>query len=224
MLFRSGGLSWLKYAGGTAMTRAAFSGDMQLIKLLLRYGADPNAETKDHTTALMAASGIGWIHSFSVERSQEETLQVAKLLIELGADINHQNDDGRTAMHAAAHKGRNNLIEYYVANGGRLDIKDKGSADSTEPLIPLDYAIGVRFNANSVVPQPQTETYVRKLMAERGIAHTTSECTLRGFTCGTIDAKQIAKDPTLVEKLKQQEQKDLLEKKNQDAIQQKDQK
>ena len=25
---------------------------------------------------------------------------------------------------------------------------------------------------------------IEKLMAERGIVHTTSECTLKGFTCG----------------------------------------
>ena len=57
--------------------------------------------------------------------------------------------------------------------------------DSTEALVPLDYAIGVRlFTAASPVNQPETEELLRKLMEERGIAHTTSECTLKGFTCG----------------------------------------
>jgi hypothetical protein len=39
-----------------------------------------------------------------------------------------------------------------------------------------------------------------RLMEERGIAHTTSECTLRAFTCGDVDP--MAATPAEIEKLR----------------------
>jgi hypothetical protein len=34
---------------------------------------------------------------------------------------------------------------------------------------------------------------MRKLMADRGVEHTTTECSLRGFTCGDIDPQDFKK-------------------------------
>ena len=55
--------------------------------------------------------------------------------------------------------------------------------------MPIDYAIGVgtfRPN-NSIVLQEKAVELMTRLMKEKGIKHTTSECTLRGFTCGDVD-------------------------------------
>ena len=41
--------------------RAAFSGDLELVKLLLAHGADPRIMSKDRETTLMAAAGTGFI-------------------------------------------------------------------------------------------------------------------------------------------------------------------
>ena len=64
---------------------------------------------------------------------------------------------------------------------------------SVEPLMPLDYAIGVGtwLPNNSVEYHAEATELVTKLMKERGIVHTTSECTLRGFTCSVsnVDPK-----------------------------------
>jgi hypothetical protein len=38
-----------------------------------------------------------------------------------------------------------------------------------------------------------------KMMAERGIVHTTSECTLRGFTCSAADMDPRAATPLTIE-------------------------
>src|SRR5439155_26407736 len=97
----------------------------------------------------------------------------------------------RTPLHGAAALGYGEVVELLVDARGRLDAKGEGgSTDSNEPLIPLDSAIGVRlFTAASPVHQPETEALIRKLMAERGIEHTTSECTLKGFTCGDKNPK-----------------------------------
>jgi len=69
--------------------------------------------------------------------------------------------------------------------------------------MPIDYAIGVRVNGQSAWPQPQTEAFMRKLMADRGVKHTTSECTLRGFTCGDADPNKL--DAKKIEEIRQKQ-------------------
>ena len=51
--------------------------------------------------------------------------------------------------------------------------------------MPIDYAIGVGTFVpnNAVIIHEDAVALMAKVMKERGIAHTTSECTLRGFTC-----------------------------------------
>jgi hypothetical protein len=55
--------------------------------------------------------------------------------------------------------------------------------------MPIDYAIGVgsfRPN-NAILHMAEATELLTRLMAERDIAHTTSECTLRAFSCGSVD-------------------------------------
>ncbi len=49
----------------TPLMRAAFSGDLQLVKLLLSYGADPTIMSKDGETMVAAAAGLGFIQGYS---------------------------------------------------------------------------------------------------------------------------------------------------------------
>ena len=60
--------------------------------------------------------------------------------------------------------------------------------------MPLDYAIGVgtfRPN-NAILHMAEATELISRLMTERGIAHTTSECTLRAFSCGNVDPQGAA--------------------------------
>lgn len=55
--------------------------------------------------------------------------------------------------------------------------------------MPIDYAIGVgsfRPN-NAILHMAEATKLMTQMMAERGIVHTTSECTLRAFSCGSVD-------------------------------------
>ena len=72
----------------TALNRAAYSGDLELVQLLLSYGADPNQVSTANETALMAASGHAWIDGYSNGKSYAERLEVVKLLVESGGDVN----------------------------------------------------------------------------------------------------------------------------------------
>lgn len=189
----SSGSPWLDYTGATPFLRAAAAGDMAGMRLLMQYGADPTIPTSHGLTALGAASGIGYMGGMSKEWSRQQRTEAVKFLLDLGGSVDAADSVGRTPLHGAAALGYPEVVQLLVDHGARLDAKDKGgSVDSKEPLIPLDYAIGVRlFTAASPTHAPETQALLEKLMAERGIVHTTSECTLKGFTCGDKSPRRV---------------------------------
>jgi len=183
----------------TALMRAAFSGDIELVKLLLDHGADPKIVSKDNETTLMAAAGTGFIPGYSKGRTPAERLEVVKLLIDLGQDVNAADNYGITPLMVAANLGDVPIIQYLIDKGADLAAYDLGKKNdgafgsSIEPLMPIDYAIGVgtfRPN-NAIVFNEDAVKLMSRVMKERGIKHTTSECTLRGFTCSiaNVDPK-----------------------------------
>lgn len=167
---------WLYEEGATPFLRAAQSGDLELLQLLLAHGADPSIPTDNGVTPLMVASGIAWVEGVTFEWSREQTLEVIELLIELGADVNAQDQmDYRTAAMGAAHKGHSEAIRLLVDHGADLGIRDIGSRDSMHQLAgvswqALDYAEGlVRVGVQSAIAHPETATLIRQLMAEQGL-------------------------------------------------------
>jgi uncharacterized protein len=169
-------MQWLNEDGATPFLRAAQSGDVTLMKLLLARGADPKIATRNNTTALHVAAGIGWVEGITWEWSTAETLSAVKLCLELGIDVNAVDNDGRTALQGAAHKGRNDVVRLLVASGAKLDALDKGSRDtlSGELLghkwMALDYAEGrVRVGVQSAIAHPETAALLRQLMKNAGI-------------------------------------------------------
>ncbi len=169
-------MQWLYEDGATPFLRAAQSGDVELMKLLLEHGADPKITTSHGQTALSVASGIGWVEGVTFEHSPEQTLEAVKLCLELGIDVNAADDEGRTALHGAAHKGRTDVISVLVARGAKLDAHDKGSRDTLNGAmqghtwVPIDYARGlVRVGVQSAIPHPEAEELLAKLMKERGM-------------------------------------------------------
>ena len=75
---------------------------------------------------------------------------------------------------------------------------------SVEPLMPVDYAIGVGtfLPNNSVENHAETAELMLKLMKEKGIKHTTSECTLRGFTCSIANVDPKTATPAEIAKIR----------------------
>ncbi len=179
----------------TSLMRAAYSADVELVQVLLDYGADPFIYNSDNENALLAASGYAWIDGYSQGRSTEERLATIKLLVELGMDVNWACDHGITPLMMAANFGEVELIQYLVDQGADLAAHDLGKKNdgafggSIEPLMPIDYAIGVgSFRPNNAILHMEEATaLMTQMMAERGIVHTTSECTLRAFSCGSVD-------------------------------------
>ncbi len=169
-------MQWLYEDGATPFLRAAQSGDVTVMKLLLAHGADPKIATANGDTALMVAAGIGWVEGVTFEWSEADNLEAVKMCLDLGIDPNIADGDGRTALHGAAHKGRNDVVRLLVDHGAKLDARDKGSRDTFIGAIartylePIDYSRGlVRVGVQSAISHPDTEALLKKLMEARGI-------------------------------------------------------
>ena len=114
----------MSIVGGTPFFLAAAAGDASLIRVLAAGGADPLMATKENTTPLMVAAGMGRPQDF-LEGEERSALEAVKLAVELGADVNAANVEGQTALHAAAFTGVNTMVQFLVDKGAEVDAKDK---------------------------------------------------------------------------------------------------
>ena len=145
--------------GATAFMLAAKAADVEVMRLLLDQGADPDIFTDDNITPLMAAAGIAWA-SNQDRASLDQVLEAVSLLVEeWGADVNFISDTGETAMHAAAYRGANNVVKYLHQQGARLDVIAK------DGRTPLKVADGVEYG-NSFAAHPHTAILLRELGAK----------------------------------------------------------
>ena len=194
----------------TALHRAAFAGDLELAKLLLAHAADPHAASSDRESMLEAATGLALIPGYQVSRPESERLELCKLLVQLGEDVNWADAYGITPLMAAANLGFTKIVQYLVDAGADLGAYDLGKRldgafmASVEPLMPVDYAIGVGtfLPNNSVEYHQETAELMLRLMKEKGIKHTTSECTLRGFTCSIANVDPKTATPAEIVKIR----------------------
>ncbi len=145
--------TWVDPAGATAFWRAAQSSDVAAMRLLIEYKADPMQPIKSGDTPLMAAAGIGWAANWSVN-APVPLVEAVKYCVELGNDVNATDNRGYTALHGAAYLGDNEMINYLVSKGAKVDAKSK-AGDSA-----ADMANGpTRFGQ----PHPESVALLEKL-------------------------------------------------------------
>ena len=159
-LYALGDVSWVDFTGQTPFLRAALSGDTTAMRLLLRYGANPNLSTPAGTTPLMAAAGVNWVVQQTYTEPPQAQLDAVKMCLDLGADINAANSMGLTALLGAANRGSNDIIEFLASNGARLDVKDR------EGRTALRWAEGVFLAAVGAERKPNTIALLERLHAK----------------------------------------------------------
>jgi ankyrin len=152
--------SWVNFDGQTPFVRAALSGDIEVMRLLLEFGANPNIATTQGTTALMAASGINWIPGQTFSHSEAEYVEGVKLCLDRGADPNATNSLGFTAMHGAANRGWEPIIRILAEHGAKLDVKDK------EGRTPMTFAQGIFLAVRPPEAKPKATALLKQLMGE----------------------------------------------------------
>jgi ankyrin repeat protein len=158
MLRTTGTLEWVDFTGQTPFLRAAYAADLTVMRLLLKYGADPKIATYAGTTPLMAAAGVNWVVDQTYDEGQKNLLEAVKLCFELGMSVNDANSMGITAVMGAANRGSDEIIEYLVSKGARLDVKDN------EGRTPLNWAEGVFLATHPGKPKPSSILLIKKLM------------------------------------------------------------
>ena len=145
--------------GATPFMRAAKSGDVAVMRLLLEKGADPHLLQKNHSSALMMAAGLGWRDG--VDRGSEAgAIEAIKLCLELGLDIDAYNDAGLTPLHISINRD-DAIMKFLVERGAKLDMKDK------QGRTPLETALrGTSEELRGSNVRPTTAPLLRQLMAE----------------------------------------------------------
>ena len=85
-----------------------------------------------------------------------------KLCLEQGADVNAVNSMGITAVIGAANRGSDDIIEFLVQEGRKLDVKEN------EGRTPLVWAEGVFLATNPPEEKPSTMALIKKLTTQEG--------------------------------------------------------
>jgi uncharacterized protein len=157
-----GSLEWVDFTGQTPFLSAALAGDVTVMKMLLEHGADPKINTYQGTSALMVAAGVNWVYYQTYTEGPAQLLAAVKLCHELGMDVNQVNSMGLSALHGAANRGSDDIIEYLVANGAKLDALDKEGRSS------LDWAKGVFLATNPAEEKPSSMALIASLLQAQG--------------------------------------------------------
>ena len=131
-------------------------GDVEVMRVLLDRGANPNINSAGLTPFLVAA-GVGPGHrgggtGLAVDSSAGGPVnrEAMELLLQHGADVNVQvtgtltysmritrapsANEGRTALHIAAQEGKTDLVRYLLSKGANPDIADAGGLKAIDLL------------------------------------------------------------------------------------------
>jgi ankyrin repeat protein len=145
------------FSGATPFWRAAYSLDVDAMRLLVRYGADPHIPTMTygaprrdndpsglpavptggpHVPPFHAASGVGYGTSRVAQQHRhvpDGWIPAAKYFIEeLGVDVNLRDADGFTALHHAAARGDNDAILYLVNRGANVMVVNRAGQTTVD--------------------------------------------------------------------------------------------
>ena len=155
---RDGYRNMLDRRGATPFLLAAKAVDLEMMRLLLDLGADPQLANEDGTTPLLVAAGVGIWSSSESPGSAAEALQAVKLLKELGNRVDAVDDNGDAALHGAVMRGSRELVVYLLEQGAALNpVNERG-------WTPLTIAQGV-FYANLGRRWPEMEALLLALGA-----------------------------------------------------------
>jgi uncharacterized protein len=156
--------------GCTPLIRAAIGQDVEAIKLLLEHGALVDLPNVMGVTPLMAAAGVG-VGGFGRRPgaeggdAQARSIATLEVLLAAGADVNAKIADiasrsariarqsqmtdrgGQTALYGAVKNGWTRVVQYLIAHGAKVDIKDDLGKS------PVDAALGQIGGRDNVVSQ-----------------------------------------------------------------------
>lgn len=149
------GCDLMLVTGTTPLLRAAKTFDTAAMELLIEHDANVDLPNDGGITPLMAAAGLGSVECdprgygpgiphYLAPDTEEKSIAALELLLDAGASINARTVNGRagarsigrTALFGAAFWGWNDVVDYLVERGAKIDVAERGG------LTPVDAAMG----------------------------------------------------------------------------------
>jgi len=155
--------------GAPPLWCAAAAGHLDIVKLLVKSGANVNSTTKTNSTPLRAACFDGHFeivkylveHNADIEVANRHGhtclmiacykghFKIARYLIDIGADVNRKSVKGNTALHDCAESGSLEIMKLLITSGARIDVDAYGmtpllAASVTGHLHIVEHLIGQR--------------------------------------------------------------------------------
>jgi ankyrin repeat protein len=149
------GCDTMLVTGTTPLLRAAKTFDTAAMELLIEHDANVDLPNDGGITPVMAAAGVGSVECdprgygpgiphYLAPDTEQKSIAALKLLLDAGADIHARTlsgragarSAGRTALFGAAFWGWNDVVDYLVERGARIDVAERGG------LTPVDAALG----------------------------------------------------------------------------------
>jgi ankyrin repeat protein len=117
--------------GTTPLMLAALYGTADVVRLLMDYGADPNAVDKNDASALLFAAG---------------DLEKVRLLVDRGASVNARSALGNTPLiAAAAHSDNLEVVKLLIEKGADVHAKNVNNVSVLAAAVVASDAATVRF-------------------------------------------------------------------------------
>jgi ankyrin repeat protein/CubicO group peptidase (beta-lactamase class C family) len=135
------------------LLRAVWSGQTDMVKELIKDGADVNAsytvENNAGWTALMAAAWSGKIDTI-------------KALIEAGADVNAKRDDGWTVLMAAVCNGKTEAVKALIEAGADVNASCTVDTNKTGHTVLMEAAYNGKVDSIKVLVEARADVNTKR--------------------------------------------------------------
>lgn len=140
----------------TALILASYYGDIEIVKLLLDAGANPNLFDEEQKTALSHAADKGY-------------LEIVKLLINAHAAIDTQNENGHTPLMFAARAGHAAIVEFLIRNHAQINMRDNEGNTALHLAIKEGHphVVKLLLNAGALTTIPNEQEMTPLMLAQR---------------------------------------------------------
>ena len=111
-------------AGSTPYALPAMAADADMMRLLVKNGADPTLIPGNGIPPLLWAAGVNR-HTAENIATEDESVEAVKVALEHGADINSIDKSENTALHGAAWIRSPKLVQFLVDKGADVNVLNK---------------------------------------------------------------------------------------------------
>jgi hypothetical protein len=133
-LYQSRIVHWI-YSEDTALHLAAAGYRVEMVRLLLATGADPNSAKNHRHSGPLHYAADGYIIGPNWNATRQ--VQTIQCLLDAGAAINARDKNGATALHRAVRTRCAAAVKYLLARGADPILKNESESGST----PLHLAV-----------------------------------------------------------------------------------